>query len=139
MIAITLAITSIGCSTNKHQKVPSLTKKWKWIPNVKSAQAKKAKKSQLFVMSVDDPFEVGPAIVSFCVCGKPMPQQCDQFGWNGTQYNPSKPSQQAFAKVVHEVFQHHCDVLHFANATINVSLFFFQLQITKRVSRIQPM
>jgi hypothetical protein len=64
----------------------------------------------------------------------------DRFGWNGTQYYPSKPSQEAFAKVVHEFFQHHSEVFHFANATIDVKAFsFFQLRITKQVSRIQPM
>jgi hypothetical protein len=45
-----------------------------------------------------------------------MPQQRDRFGWNG----------KAFAKVVHEFFQRHGEVFHFANAT-------------KQVSRIQPM
>jgi Holliday junction resolvase RusA-like endonuclease len=76
-------------------------------------------------MSVDNPFEVGPTIVSFYVCGNPMPQQRDQFGWNGTQYNPSNPSQEAFAKVVHEFFQHDGEVFHFANETILVKAFFF--------------
>jgi Holliday junction resolvase RusA-like endonuclease len=56
---------------------------------------------------------------------RPMPQQCDQFSWNGTRYNPSKPSQEAFAKVVHEFFQLHSEVFHFVNATIDVKAFFF--------------
>jgi hypothetical protein len=107
--ASSAASASFGCSTKKHQKVPSSTKKWKWSPKVKSSKAKKAKKSPPFVISVDDPFEVhhvSPTRVSFCVRGKP-PQQRDRFGWNGTRYNPSKPSQEAFANVVHEFFQCH--------------------------------
>jgi Holliday junction resolvase RusA-like endonuclease len=125
--ASSAASASFGRSTKKHQKVPSSTKKRKWSPKVKSSKAKKAKKSPPFVMSVDDPFEVhvSPTRVSFCVRGKPMPQQRDRFGWNGTRYNPSKPSQEAFAKVVHEFFQRHGEVFHFANATIDVKAFFF--------------
>jgi Holliday junction resolvase RusA-like endonuclease len=94
-------------------------------PKVKSSKAKKAKKSLPFAMSVDDPFEVSPTRVSFCVSGKPMPQQHDQLGWNRTRYNPCKLSQEAFAKVVHEFFQCHGEVFHFANATIDVKAFFF--------------
>jgi hypothetical protein len=58
------ASVSFDHSTKKHQKVLSLTKKRKWSP-----KAKKAKKSPLFVMSVDDPFEVSPIRISFCVHG----------------------------------------------------------------------
>jgi hypothetical protein len=105
---------------------------------VKSSKAKKAKKSPLFVMSVDNLFKVSPTRVSFCVHGKPMPQQRDRFGWNGTRYNPSKPSQEAFAKVVNEFFQCHGEVFHFANATIDVKDFFFFPTLNNK-SRIQPM
>lgn len=91
----------------------------------KSAKAKKPKKPSVFVVAVDDPFEASRTRVSFCVRGKPLPQQRDRFGYNGNRYNPSKPLQEAFAKAVREFFLSQGGVPHFGNTLIGVTASFY--------------
>lgn len=53
----------------------------------------------------DDPFSADPTQIMFCIRGKPRPQERGRTGWNFSRYNPSKPKQKEFARVVEELCQ----------------------------------
>lgn len=85
--------------TGKRRMLP-WSKKNKRKTKEKGAKRKKQKKPPQFVVSEEDPFVTSTTGMTFFVRGKPIPQERDRMGWNGNRYNPSKPSQKAFARAV---------------------------------------